>query len=77
MQEKIINSPVSLYNIFNHNNSVINTKIGKLYIYCSNGQNAKKFEEGKEAYQMETIVNNEEVNSFCYWLNQNLIVEDV
>ena len=59
----------SAYNLFNYNKTIINTKIGKLYIYCSSGWNAKKYETGKELYNMQTILQNQEINSFCFWLN--------
>jgi len=70
-EEKVIgkNSYFNMWNLDNYNKTVINTKLGKIYIYCLRGWNAKKFEEGKELYNMEIIQSEQEINSFCYWLN--------
>lgn len=61
-----------IYNADEFNKKIVDTKIGKLYLYRTAGWNAKKFESGKELYQMETIVYREGVLSFAYWLNNIL-----
>jgi len=68
-EENIGNDPkFTLWTIDNYNRKIISTKIGKICIYISGGWNAKQFEEGKEFYQLKTLVEREEVMTFCRWL---------
>jgi len=67
--EKALPESFSLWNLDGYNRTVINTKQGKIYVYCSGGWNAKQFEDGKEIYNMKTIQADQEITSFCYWLN--------
>jgi hypothetical protein len=60
-------------NIFTHNRKVINTKQGEILIYCDGGWTAKKYDNTKEIYEMETIKYKEEIFSFCAWLNEIII----